>query len=73
MTTWHHQKAGNPFGLTDRQAEAVEALVKHGTDKGVAAELGNTKHNASRLLLQAQRAAGVTNRVHLALKWKGLL
>lgn len=64
------EKARNPFGLTDRQVEAVRALVKHGNDKGVASALGNAPHNASRLLLAAQKAMGVQTRVHLALKWE---
>lgn len=70
MSTSKTQRSRQPFGLTDRQVEAVRALVKHGNDKGVASALGNTTHNASRLLLAAQKAMGVQTRVHLALKWE---
>lgn len=70
MKAYENQRAANPFGLTDRQVQAVRALVKHGSDKGVADELGNKKGNAARLLVGAQRAMGVKTRVHLALKWE---
>ena len=67
---WHHIRAEQPFGLTERQAQAVAMLVKHGHDKLVARELDIQPKAANRLLIEAQRTVGVTNRVHLALKWK---
>lgn len=70
MKPGDREKARNPFGLTDRQVQAVRALVEHGCDKGVANVLGNKRGNAARLLVGAQRAMGVKTRVHLALKWE---
>ncbi len=67
---WTGVRAGNPFGLTDRQVEAVRALVKHGNNKLVARALDIDLSGANRLLAEAQRTMEVTNRVHLALKWK---
>lgn len=66
---WLTQRSRNPFGLTDRQAEAVQLLVDLGADKLVAARLGLVDKSATRLLLEAQRAAGVNSRVLLALAW----
>ena len=47
MSTWSAQRSRNPFGLTDRQAEAVQLLVDLGTDKAVAARLGITASKKS--------------------------
>ena len=69
MSTWTTQRSRNPFGLTDRQAEAVQLLVDLGTDKLVSARMGLEKASATRLLLEAQRAVGAHSRVQLALAW----
>ena len=59
MSTWTAQRSRNPFGLTDRQAEAVQLLVDLGTDKAVAARLGITEESTSRRLCEAQKALGI--------------
>jgi DNA-binding CsgD family transcriptional regulator len=59
----------NEFGLTHRQVEAVQALVRLGNEKLVAHELGVTRLSVNRLIREAQRSLGVRSRVHLALKW----
>lgn len=69
MSTWSAQRSRNPFGLTDRQAEAVQLLVDLGTDKAVAARLGITEESTSRRLCEAQKAIGAASRVKLALAW----
>jgi DNA-binding NarL/FixJ family response regulator len=65
---WSCRKS-NQFGLTDRQVDAVSALVRLGEDKLVARELGVTVKCISTLLRQAQDTMAVRSRVHLALKW----
>ena len=59
----------NPFGLTDRKAEAVAALVRLGTDKEVAQALRIDPRAAATLLRQAQREMGAKSRVQMALMW----
>ncbi len=70
MSTWAFQRSRNPFRQTNRQADAVALLVELGTDKLVAARMGITDESTSRLLCEAQRAVGVSSRVHLALAWE---
>ena len=59
----------NPFGLTDRQAQAVAALVRLGTDKAVAQSLKIDPRAAATLLRHAQRDMGAKSRVQMALMW----
>jgi DNA-binding NarL/FixJ family response regulator len=59
----------NPFGLTHRQCEVMEALVRLGCDKLVADELGVYKTTISVTLIAAMRRMGVKNRVHAAIAW----
>ena len=66
---WHHVRAQQPFGLTERQAEAVALLIKHGAEKVVAREMGIDRLSANRLLRKAQETMGVRTRVHLVVKW----
>lgn len=62
-------RESNPLGLTERELQAVAALVAHGSDKKVALALGVTTSNAARLLVSAQRRMNVTSRVQAALKY----
>jgi len=69
VSTWAAQRARNPWGLTNKQADAVALLVELGADKLVAARLGITEESTSRLLKEAQRTVGANSRVQLALAW----
>jgi DNA-binding NarL/FixJ family response regulator len=68
MSTWASRKT-NQFGLTDRQTQAVSALVRLGCDKLVAREFGVSVKTVSTLIRGAQRAMGVRTRIHMAVKW----
>lgn len=63
----------NPWELTERQCQAVEALVRTGCNNEVCAELGIGIVTVTNLLSRACRKVGVKNRVQLALvydRWK---
>ena len=65
-------KTHNPRGLTDRQAEVMDALVKCGCSKQVAADLGIQYRVVDYLARAAARKLSARNRAMALLAWDRL-
>ena len=63
------QRRANPFGLTDRQCEAMSLYVRTGAVRQVAEQLGIRIEVACVILRRARQRMGVDNNVQAALKW----
>lgn len=60
----------NPWNLTDRQCEAMNALVRTGCNKRIANEVGIDNPDAIKnVIRRACEKVGVDNRVQLAVAW----
>lgn len=59
----------NPYGLTARQVEVVDAVTRAGTNEGAAAELGMEAQTVAQQVMRARKKMGVDNRTQLAVKW----
>ena len=56
-----------PFGLTERQREIVQGVVRGLNNREIAAQLGISEHTAKHHLTQAFNKVGVSTRLELAL------
>lgn len=63
----------NPFGLTHRQCEVMESLVRLGDSKMVASELDVTYRVIDESVRCIVRRMGVRNRILAVLKWDRLV
>jgi DNA-binding NarL/FixJ family response regulator len=60
----------NPWRLTDRQAQVLDALVRLGCNKMIARELGLKKPDTvSMTIFRACEKIGAANRVQAAVAW----
>lgn len=69
-TPKRRRRAANPFGLTDRQAEAIALFARWGDANKVAEAMSLSRaHDANRLLDRAARRMRVENRMQAVLQW----
>ena len=61
--------SGNPWGLTPRQCEALDALVETGANESAAEKLGLSPKTTSALMERAMDRMGVSKRLLAALAW----
>lgn len=59
----------DPWGLTPRQRDVMDALIQSGCNKRVARELGMEIKTVEGHMWQIKRAMGGADRVLAALKW----
>jgi DNA-binding NarL/FixJ family response regulator len=54
---------GNPFGLTDRQLEVMQAMARLGCSKQVAYEQSINKKVVDEIIRRAMKKIGASNRI----------
>ena len=59
----------SPWGLTPRQAEVMDALIEHGSNKLVARALGMTVQNVECHITRANKKLGGGSRLARAVAW----
>jgi DNA-binding CsgD family transcriptional regulator len=62
-------RTGNLFNATDRQAEAMDLMVKHGSSKLVADLMRTAPNNVDRLIAGAAGRIGCNTRLQALLAW----
>lgn len=61
----------NPFGLTARQCEVMDAMCRHYNHADAARELGLSEGTTTRSVHEASRRMGARNSLQALLKWAG--
>ena len=61
-----------PGGLTARQAEVADAIVKHGSTKLAARELGISWRTVENTMLVIKNKLGTPNQIRTAIAWDRL-
>jgi molybdate transport repressor ModE-like protein len=63
------KNTGQPFNLTDRQAEIVDAIVQHGSTKLAARQLGISYRTVEGVMGHIRDKMRAPNRVRTVIEW----